>query len=338
MLLSIIIPVYNAADYLPRCLDTVFSQEMENSDYEVIAVNDGSQDNSLAILETYQRQYPNLSVITQENRGEALTRNRAIALAKGEYIAFVDSDDAVERNTFATLLDRAKSADLDILYLKMDLYDESNQFMESLPAVGVEGEIQSGLAHPRRTFPGTLYRSTLAKSVLFYKEIMIGPDTVFNAMVQSKAQRCSYCSLPHYRYTYRLNSLSKQGQSERSYQGFMFAIEKLYAYQQSEFPNPTALEKNYFENVIAIFVTRLFEHNIMPTLHRARYQALVQVLKEKQLLHLLVPIHYKFPYTHQNFWKMASYQRYLQLKSKLFHLVFLARKDIEKTLQKLSGI
>lgn len=326
MLLSIIIPVYNSENYLANCLESVFSQEMDCSDYEVIAINDGSQDSSLAILEFYQKKHSNLVVVSQENQGEAFSRNRAIALAQGKYIAFVDSDDAVELNTFKTLLDYAIKNDLDILYLKMDLYDESNQFIDSLVDMGVDGEVKSGLEHPRRTFPGTLYRASLAKSVTFFKEILVGPDTVFNAMVQSKAQRCSYSSLPHYRYTYRLNSLSKQGMSERSYQGFMFAIEKLYAYQQTEFPNLTALEKNYFEQVIAIFVVRIFEYNIIPTLDRKRYLALVAVLKEKQLLHLLTPLHDKFPFAHHNFWKMATYQRYLQLKSKVYNWVFFNQK------------
>ena len=93
--LSIIIPVYNTEEYLPRCLNSCLEQDLLANEYEIIAINDGSSDNSLQILNAYALKYPNIRVINQENRGLGATRNRGLNLAIGEYIWFVDSDDWV---------------------------------------------------------------------------------------------------------------------------------------------------------------------------------------------------------------------------------------------------
>jgi len=91
MLLSIIIPVYNVEEYLTECLDSVFSQDL--NDCEIISVNDGSKDTSRQILSDYQKKNPELIIIDQENGGLSEARNAGLKVAKGEYIYFLDSDD-----------------------------------------------------------------------------------------------------------------------------------------------------------------------------------------------------------------------------------------------------
>lgn len=88
---SVIIPVYNAGKYLRDCLDSVISQTLR--DIEIICVNDGSTDDSLVILEEYIQKDSRISVINQINKGVSVARNNAIEIARGEYIAFLDSDD-----------------------------------------------------------------------------------------------------------------------------------------------------------------------------------------------------------------------------------------------------
>ena len=85
---SIIIPVYNAEKYLKRCLDSVLSQTLK--DIEIICVNDGSTDNSIQILKEYGSK---IKVINQENQGLSVARNTGLKEAKGEFVAFLDSDD-----------------------------------------------------------------------------------------------------------------------------------------------------------------------------------------------------------------------------------------------------
>ena len=94
--ISVIIPAYNAKDYIRTCLDSVLQQTFQ--DFEIIAVNDGSKDNTLDILNEYKEKYPEkIHVISQENQGLSVTRNNGVAAAKGEYVFFLDSDDYWEK-------------------------------------------------------------------------------------------------------------------------------------------------------------------------------------------------------------------------------------------------
>lgn len=109
-LLSIIIPAYNAENYLPRCLDSIFMQDFTN--YEVIVINDGSTDRTAAILDSYAIKYANLHVITQKNQGMASARNHGLAQATGEYIMFVDSDDRIIEHALAILAQHIGGEDI----------------------------------------------------------------------------------------------------------------------------------------------------------------------------------------------------------------------------------
>lgn len=89
--ISTVIPVYNAEQYLERCIDSVLQQNMENN--EIICVDDGSTDKSLSILQEYADRYPNFRFIRQENQHAGIARNVGLQHAKGEYIHFLDADD-----------------------------------------------------------------------------------------------------------------------------------------------------------------------------------------------------------------------------------------------------
>ena len=91
--ISVIVPVYKAEDYLHACVDSILSQTV--SDFELILVDDGSPDGCGAICDDYAARDSRVRVIHQENQGQAAARNRALAVAKGEWVCFVDSDDAV---------------------------------------------------------------------------------------------------------------------------------------------------------------------------------------------------------------------------------------------------
>lgn len=113
--LSIVIPVYNVEEYLALCLDSIFNQVLSKEDYEVIAINDGSQDRSLEILEEYQEIHSNLRVYTFENSGLATTRNRGMEKAKGKYITFMDSDDLTPKKAYHSMLETIEKTGSDIV-------------------------------------------------------------------------------------------------------------------------------------------------------------------------------------------------------------------------------
>ena len=111
-MISILVPVYNAEKYLQRCLESILAQTY--TDFEVVLLNDGSTDQSGAICEVYAAEDDRIKVIHQKNAGVAQARSVLLAAAGGEYITFVDSDDAIEPKYLETLLDDLQKTGADI--------------------------------------------------------------------------------------------------------------------------------------------------------------------------------------------------------------------------------
>ncbi|WP_407378848.1 glycosyltransferase family 2 protein [Methanobrevibacter sp.] len=128
--ISVVLPVYNVANYLRKCLDSLVNQTFK--DFEVICVNDGSTDLSLGILEGYALTDSRFRIISQENQGLSGARNSGIKEVQGDYILFVDSDDWLEENALELLYDHVKGFDSDITMFKFKFYNEdSGEFSES---------------------------------------------------------------------------------------------------------------------------------------------------------------------------------------------------------------
>ena len=124
MLFSIIIPIYNVEAYLKECLDSILSQDFD--DVELICVNDGSTDGSLAILKEYAADYSEkVCIFTQPNAGLSAARNKAMAEARGEYLLFLDSDDWLTACSLQKLAEIIKSESPDIIAFNSELYYES---------------------------------------------------------------------------------------------------------------------------------------------------------------------------------------------------------------------
>ena len=320
MKLSIIIPVYNAEQYLKKCLESVFQQNLKPEDFEVICINDGSTDKTQQILEEFQKKYTNIILENQENFGEAISRNKALSLSKGEFITFLDSDDYYDALALSKALQIIASQNLDILYLKMNHISEDYQFIQSLPNLS-ENEILSGLKHERRPFPATIYKKSVIGEIQFPLNIIVGPDSVFNALVQSKAKRVSFSSDLVYNYLVRPNSLSKKAITEEGYQGFINAITILDEYKNQHFSTENKEAQQYFDKVILVFVTRIVELHILPNLYQPKYKELKKLLSEKGYWHLAKTIAEKYPYFDTSFSKMARHQKKLIFKTKVYQLL-----------------
>lgn len=117
LLISIIIPVYNVEHYLEKCLRSCAEQDIESTEYEIIAINDGSMDSSLDILKSIASEYKNITFVSQENMGLSSARNKGLSRARGNYVWFVDSDDWVEQNCLRKITDLLIKNELDALTL-----------------------------------------------------------------------------------------------------------------------------------------------------------------------------------------------------------------------------
>lgn len=138
MTFSIIIPVYNAEKYLANCLDSILTQSY--SDFEIILVNDGSPDNSQAIIDRYVQMYPGkITALRKENGGAADARNVGISHATGNYLVFVDADDYISTELLSELAASARNCPADIIrYAIQTVYEDGRQG-ELLYAPTMEG-------------------------------------------------------------------------------------------------------------------------------------------------------------------------------------------------------
>lgn len=226
-LVSIIVPIYSVSEFLPQCLDSLIKQSYQN--IEIIAVNDGSTDNSLEILNQYAQEYPLIKIISQPNAGLSAARNAGIASSKGEYLCFVDSDDWIDIHTCLRAIEIAQKQNVDIVcwnYIKEyrhnsmpvhciktnELYDESN--IKQLYR-RIVGPIKEELAFPQyldslSTAWGKLYKSRLIKenNIFFISTKEIGTeDLLFNVEVFKYIQR-AYLMTDHLNHYRKYNSTS----------------------------------------------------------------------------------------------------------------------------------
>ena len=133
MFLSFIIPVYNVEKYVAECLDSLLDQDIPQEDYEILCINDGSTDGSLAILREYEAKYANIRVIDKENGGVSSARNVGIEAAKGDYVWMADSDDLIAHHILAYLRDAAEDGSPDIIdFGAYHFYDDLTEEEEAL--------------------------------------------------------------------------------------------------------------------------------------------------------------------------------------------------------------
>lgn len=119
MKLSLIIPVYNVEQYIGRCLQSCLNQpHVTTEDYELVIVNDGTKDGSMAIVEAMTRGCTNVTIINQHNQGLSMARNTGLKAAQGEYVWFVDSDDWIEEGCISEIIEQLEQTKVDALQLQ----------------------------------------------------------------------------------------------------------------------------------------------------------------------------------------------------------------------------
>ena len=176
--LSIIIPAYNAEQYIKQCLDSILQNSKESlSKTEIIVINDGSTDNTLKILESYN-QHKNIKIHTTKNQGVSAARNLGISLAKGEWVTFIDADDTISDNFIAKNIPRLNER----ILIKSEVVDQ-------LPG---KAQIGEAISKTKREFLHGLilgqingflfpyfYDSKILKTIRFREDIHFMEDSVF---------------------------------------------------------------------------------------------------------------------------------------------------------------
>ena len=210
MTVSIVVPVYNTAEYLPACLDSILAQSF--TDFELILVDDGSTDDSLRICEAYAFRDARIRVFHQQNAGVSAARNLGVEQAQGDWLCYVDSDDVVLP---AYLQDMLEAADAEDCLVMGNISDSRMKGLITSDVV-LEGEamVRYMLSHNILNLSGPvakLYnRATLVKyGIRFPQDIHYGEDLLYFLQYLNHIGRVAFRQSELYQVTMREGSLSR---------------------------------------------------------------------------------------------------------------------------------
>lgn len=229
--ISIIIPVYNTAEYITRSVSSVIQQTYTNT--EIIIVNDGSSDDSLAICMTLADKDDRVVVVNQSNLGVSAARNAGIGAASGDFIAFIDSDDTVSRHMLDLLYDSIRANNADVSMCKMRKLEPVLKWREVASVNKTElltgKEALLRLLYEKsitNSVCSKLYKSSLIKKNKFNTSITIGEDFDTNYRVLKYARRVVTNSSSHYNYFQRSGSAMNSSFSKKN-MGILYSLENI---------------------------------------------------------------------------------------------------------------
>ena len=283
MKLSIVIPVYNVELYLEKCLNSCLSQDISQTDYEIIVINDGSLDNSLQIAEKIAERESNIIVISQENGGLSLARNTGLIRAKGKYVWFIDSDDWIEENCLGKIIERLDETQPDFLQLQYRLAYDDTSFNKDIycsidgVVAGVQ-QIENGAVPIPAQF--TIYsRNFLLRNNLMFYPGIFHEDCEFKPRALFLAERCaSYDGVVYNYYQRTSGSITSQPNPKRAFDCIKVAL------SIDEFYRNVAKSKCplYFHNHISMMV-----NNALSVVGNKKKEFSMELLNQKHLfIHL----------------------------------------------------
>jgi glycosyltransferase involved in cell wall biosynthesis len=215
MYLSIIVPVYNVGQYLGECVESLFNQDVDEKDFEVILVDDGSTDNSLEMATVLAARHDNISVYNQKNQGQAVARNVGLDKAHGKYVMFVDSDDYLIENTIGTLLEIAENNHSELCVFSL-IKQQANGLFERLPArYKVVGEVFTGECillggYNAASACAIIYNRDFIESGHFrFRPGFAHEDVEFSARIIAYAKRVIFSDIHSYVYRWNQDSTDR---------------------------------------------------------------------------------------------------------------------------------
>lgn len=239
--ISVIIPVYNTAEYVKDALASITCQSF--SDIEIILIDDGSTDNSYQVIQSIADQDDRIRVIRQENKGQSEARNLGISLATGEYLYFMDSDDLLDKETFAECYAASAGNNLDLLFFDAEVfgtvkntlnltYRRAHLMKEGIYSGAdiLEALLKNGgyRASPCLLFIRTSY---LKEINLTFHPGIIHEDELFTFYSFINAGRVSFINKPYFKRRLRDNSTMSTGFSRKNLHGYFTVANELIKFK-----------------------------------------------------------------------------------------------------------
>ena len=209
-IISIIVPVYNAENFLNQCIDSLINQTYKN--IEIILINDGSTDGSLDICESFEKIDSRILIIDQNNQGVSQARNNGIKKAKGDYIGFVDSDDFVDINMYETMFNKIKLENTQCATLfNFTVKPQNKKNVNYCSPLNRHKAIEKLflLEFPTSMW-AYLYETKLIKDIGLSEDIHFFEDFEFNYNVLKQCKNISLCNEVLYNYRNNLLSVNHQ--------------------------------------------------------------------------------------------------------------------------------
>lgn len=200
-LISVIVPIYNAEDYLEQCLISILEQSYDR--LEVILIDDGSTDSSVEICEKFLRIDKNVRYFYQRNKGVSVARNRGLKMARGKYVVFVDADDFLSRRAIELLYNTRHERRLVQMCVDRVKYQKFEVGRREAEKLMLKDRFYGGAS-------GCLLDTTIAKNLRFSKQTSFMEDTIFilRYMRRAKIRHVSVIEEADYYYGYRAGSLT----------------------------------------------------------------------------------------------------------------------------------
>lgn len=233
-LLSVIVPVYNTAPWLRKCLDSICNQTYRN--LEIICVNDGSTDGSAAILDEYAAKDARIKVIHQENGGLSAARNTGLKHVMGQWVTGVDSDDYLLSETYSRLLPAMVAGYDMVCYGIKSVYEDGREMVRDYLKMPVEGECSYDdelVVSTNAFFVNKLYRTELVRKWgIFFPEGLRHEDAAFVYTYMSQIRSAYFVTEPMYCYHQREGSITNSERFKLRVFDFCPVLEWLFRYYQ----------------------------------------------------------------------------------------------------------
>jgi len=274
--ISVIIPVYNVEAYLRECLESVINQPFR--DIEIICVNDASKDNSLEILNEYQKKDSRIIVLNNKrNIRLGFTRNRGLEAARGKYVQFLDSDDWVEPEIYTKSYDLAERYGLDCLKFACEnrIETDNRDVMECVYDADIVGKVVSPEDNPElvgflEMAPLSIFRREFLNENNMRFADIINEDTPFYLETLTKAKRVMYLNDRFYNYRIREGSIMSKycNKFERTF--VLFEKIKSVADRAQNPVLQKQIYKLYFEMILARYIEFMHKRPVLMLRHLYR--------------------------------------------------------------------
>lgn len=319
---SIIIPVYNVEKYLRKCIESALNQTLDN--LEIIAVNDGSTDNSLKILNEYENRYDNFKVINQVNMGLSGARNSGLSCSSGKYVYFLDSDDYIDSELaelcyYACEQNRAEVAMFDAgVFLEQDLKSNNLNFnynrKDVLGSNVVKGEDLFCELIKKKVYKSPVWlffynRQFLKNNKLTFYDGIIHEDELFTPQALIKSNRIIYIPKDLFFRRVRNDSIMTKKIGRKNIEGYYVVAEKLYEF--SETINNKITYKILLKKIVELY-NNSFKNCYILGLDDAKYTQLKgkikkSILEKKSLNNLKLKLFVVCPDIIYNISRIKSY-------------------------------